>query len=790
MTASALPRPIDEPLDRIRLRPAEGWLTLVAVVVLVETFAWSLIDAAWIPSNQGSVGYLSFLAVGGILVELLGAKAGWNRWFTHLVGAVLAGLLLPLIAAAAVLGALGGPVDLTNLELLYRTAGNVAFQVWADLIRDGRPFTSQFGHYHLIFGALVWGAGMAASSAVFNRRRPFDAVVLVGLLLLANMSMTGNDQLVYLVVFSIAALTLLVRAHTYDEQLTWIRRRIGDPSAISGLYLTGGAQFVTAAVFGALVLTTAASSAPLQGMWTDLPSKLSGLSDLIQRLAPAGGHPRPFGAVGFQSSATTGGQWLPASGVAFTAKVEGNVTTVWRWMAGTYATYDGSRRWSWDNTSSEIRPANSPILGDSEDDPSLLAGGGGTKVTVTITPGIFQDPTVLSPEFVASVDRDTTLVLTGDRFTTVQYAGGGPYTITALVPVFSDTAPGGITQAGLRQSPKTYPDDISSIYLQIPQGTLGPNSMVIFKTAQDQATAAANAAGASPDNPFDFAQALQDYLRGSAFTYNTDVRDLVDARCGGMSSVECFATIRTGYCEYYASLMTMLLRQDGIPARIAYGFLPGKRQADGTETVDASNAHWWVEAYFAGYGWIEFDPTGTRGFEPFIPAGGPKETARPIGTTTPRQRNPDRNPDRNGSFLPGGGAGSTAQPPSTSSGPFAVVGGLLLLVVVAVVVTSRRRRPRLPMDPDHAWGGVGKLASRFGLGPRPAQTVYEYAGALADAVPSARIELATIARAKVEVAYGRQSLGPDRLKAVGSAYRRLRFAIVRRGFGRFVRRSR
>jgi hypothetical protein len=82
------------------------------------------------------------------------------------------------------------------------------------------------------------------------------------------------------------------------------------------------------------------------------------------------------------------------------------------------------------------------------------------------------------------------------------------------------------------------------------------------------------------------------------------------------------------------------------------------------------------------------------------------------------------------------------------------------------------------MHPDQAWGSLGRLAGRFGLGPRPSQTVYEYAGALGDAVPDARLELTTIARAKVEVAYGRRDLGSDRLQRIAEAYQRLRFALL------------
>jgi transglutaminase-like putative cysteine protease len=789
MTASAFSRSWSAPMERIRLRPAEGWLTVLMVIVLVEAFAWSLINAAWIPANQGEVGYLSYLAFGGVLVEFLGAKAGLNRWLTHVIGAILMGLLLPIVAGAAVLGAAGAPIDLTNVRLLYQTSGEVAFRVWADLVRDGRPFTSQFGHYHMVFAALVWAAGMAASSAVFSRRRPFDAVIVMGLLLIANMSVTVREegtQLAYLVIFTIAALILLVRAHTFEEQITWIRRRIGDPATVAGLYLQGGAWFVAGAVLGALILMTAASSDPLAGLWTDVPSRLTGLSDLIQRFAPPGGQPRPIGAVGFGSSATTSGLWSPTEGNAFVASIADNELNTFKWRVGTYATYDGIRRWTWNDTQTEARPAGSDVLADSPDSPAGLADR--KSVSITITPDHFSDATIVGPAAVSTVDRDTTLVMTNFRFTVLQFQGGGSYKITASIPIFSQN--GGITQNALRQSPRNYPDDAKGVYLDIPEGTIGPKAQAVYDAVLAQAGRAPGPAG----NPYDFAATLQSYLRSPAnFEYGTDVRSLSEASCGGTSTIECFATIRKGYCEYYAGLMTMLLRKNGIPARIAYGFLPGNRGVDGVEVVPASAAHWWVEAYFTDFGWIEFDPTGGVVGQPqAIPPGG-TETPRPLPSFgTPRPRNDLDRGGLNGSIRPGG-VGSTAGGGTQPGNPaaLAVVVFMLSAAVLLALVTARRRRsPALPMDPDHAWGGIGRLANRFGLGPRPTQTVYEYAGALGDAVPMARAELQTVARAKVEVAYGRQTLGPDRLKAVGAAYRRLRLAIFRRGVERAVRRRR
>jgi hypothetical protein len=83
------------------------------------------------------------------------------------------------------------------------------------------------------------------------------------------------------------------------------------------------------------------------------------------------------------------------------------------------------------------------------------------------------------------------------------------------------------------------------------------------------------------------------------------------------------------------------------------------------------------------------------------------------------------------------------------------------------------------MSPNDVYGSVSRLATRFGFGPRPNQTVYEYAGALADELPMIRPELETVAQAKVEVAYGGRTLADDRMAALRAAHRRLRLQLFR-----------
>ncbi len=69
---------------------------------------------------------------------------------------------------------------------------------------------------------------------------------------------------------------------------------------------------------------------------------------------------------------------------------------------------------------------------------------------------------------------------------------------------------------------------------------------------------------------------------------------------------------KRGYCQHFAGTMTLMLRYLGIPARVAVGFTSGAWK-DGGWTVTDHDAHAWVEVWFAGYGWLPFDPTPGRG---------------------------------------------------------------------------------------------------------------------------------------------------------------------------------
>ncbi|MEO5647128.1 MAG: transglutaminase-like domain-containing protein, partial [Chitinophagaceae bacterium] len=83
---------------------------------------------------------------------------------------------------------------------------------------------------------------------------------------------------------------------------------------------------------------------------------------------------------------------------------------------------------------------------------------------------------------------------------------------------------------------------------------------------------------------------------------------------------------RKGYCAYFAGATLFMLRSLGIPSRIATGFLTVDRsdKNKGWYWFYEDQAHAWVQVYFPGYGWIDFDTT--------IPSTEQQEAPAPDGT--------------------------------------------------------------------------------------------------------------------------------------------------------------
>ncbi len=83
---------------------------------------------------------------------------------------------------------------------------------------------------------------------------------------------------------------------------------------------------------------------------------------------------------------------------------------------------------------------------------------------------------------------------------------------------------------------------------------------------------------------------------------------------------------KSGHCSMYASSMTLLLRELGIPARYCTGFSIYPNKINGnTVELKERNLHAWVEVYIEELGWVTFDPTSAAVSENVIyngPLGG------------------------------------------------------------------------------------------------------------------------------------------------------------------------
>lgn len=781
MSTAVVPAAWEAPKEGLRgllAGPAEGWASLGGVVLMTVALAWSIDDAKWVNGVDSLTDFLPLIGLAGITVGFVGPKLGWGRWTTHLLGVALAAIVLPIVAGGIVLGDAVTGYGPAALAARYHEAAQIVTRVWIDLGVRGLPFTTEYGHYFIALGALVWATGQYAAYAVFGHRRALDAVIVTGLVLLGNMALTRNDQLHLIVLFSLAALALLARTHAFDERTTWLRRRIGDPASVTGLYLRGGAIFIAAAVVGSLFLTATASSAPLQGLWKNAPGTLVTVSEWLQRYVPFGGSSRNPNVVVFSENSRISTSWNQDDSVAFTAQLPPSETQPYKWRIGAYAEFDGNS-WSWGATSTLGVAAQGDILAGTADE--ALALPGRRELRVEITPKSLVSEYVVSPEAIERVNQPTRLKVTGSQrwFSTVQFDGVPQYTVTALVPVFG-TAPGAVTANQLRVASRDYSSDLQRLYLADPSSWLGPAAQGILNDVLAE----------TPDkNPYDLALNMQNYLLDpSRFHYQTDVTDLVAKNCAGLSTVECFARIRAGYCQYYATTMAILLRKAGVPTRLAQGFLPGTRTADGQETVRNSGAHAWVEVYFPGYGWVDFDPTGGGvGQQVSIPSGPPASPTPRASAALATARPGSSERDPRVPKEPGGPGATSGGGGGTSPGPFIAIAVLLLIGAAGLVSVAWRRGPR-PMHPDRAWSSLARWATRLGVGPRPSQTVYEFAGALGDTLPLVRPELSIVANAKVEISYGRRELGTERLKMVGEAHRRLRFGLLRLIFRRPRRR--
>jgi hypothetical protein len=160
---------------------------------------------------------------------------------------------------------------------------------------------------------------------------------------------------------------------------------------------------------------------------------------------------------------------------------------------------------------------------------------------------------------------------------------------------------------------------VRAIYLQLPVNLPDRVRILADRIARNGKT------------PFEKAVLIQDYLR-ETYPYDLDV----PSPGLGKDAVDYFLfEAQKGFCSYYASAMAVMLRIEGIPARVVTGYATGEYDYQRKAYVVAlSSAHAWVEVYFPGSGWIEFEPTPARSAFDYPESNLPK----------PENKSPDQQP--------------------------------------------------------------------------------------------------------------------------------------------------
>lgn len=303
-----------------------------------------------------------------------------------------------------------------------------------------------------------------------------------------------------------------------------------------------------------------------------------------------------------------------------------------------------------------------------------------------------------------------------------------------------------------------------------------------------QARRLADEATRGATSRYQAALALQDWFR-QEFTYS-----LSSPPGHGDSALVDFLDSREGYCEQFAGAYAAMARALGIPARVAVGFTPGNPDPEDPTLyrVLGRHAHAWPEVYFAGLGWVPFEPTPGRGMpdaeawtkvreqqdqnQPIVIT----TTAPPSATTTSADlpaRPQATAPTRVDSEGPTGAAASADGPDRSRWPVLAVVAGGSVLALL--VLAARRRRDRRSLasaDPlERAWRRAATVAARrAGTVPDAAETPVELATRLGgDLGSAAAADLAELAELVTTARWAPEGIGDAERRRVDELVARL-----------------
>jgi transglutaminase-like putative cysteine protease len=326
------------------------------------------------------------------------------------------------------------------------------------------------------------------------------------------------------------------------------------------------------------------------------------------------------------------------------------------------------------------------------------------------------------------------LLVTGnDTIVSPRSLGAG----TVYTVVSADTT---ATAAQLRQSTLPPPPGVEPPTLPSTEQARDTQ----LSGADPRVTALAHQITAGLDHPgdpatYDKVQAIETWM-SSHIHYST----AIPALAPGQNAVDAFLFgSRIGYCEQISTATTVMLRSLGIPAREAVGYVPGSyNPITDLYNVAANDAHAWVQVWFPGYGWQNFDPTANV----------------PLTNPSP------------GSIIARTAASALGHLPWIPI-------GLVVVAGAGVVAWRRRRAVRPPTWAHQVAADLERAGRRVGIRRRGSETLGAYCGRLARAAPERAPGLTAAAVLVERFAYGGMEPSADQIAEVVGFARRLRLPL-------------
>lgn len=757
------------------LTPGEGWLPLVLLAIAVYSVVYSVTAAITIDHSN----ILMITTALGLLCGLLVAKSrSFSQAVLH-VGACILGYWLAIFATSL----LAYHVSVLTILASLRSVIANGFTL------SGTQDSTMVFLFYLAF--LCFFLGYFGSWLIYRAHLPWLVALVYVAIMIVNLNYISKRDLTFLMVLLAGSLILLIARVQLTNQLmqwkneglytdkTWLR-------SLTSRFLRVSAIFALLILPLSWLLPVASEPASGVAFWNSLDNAWANLTHgNLPALSNPGSLFSPYNppANFFGDQLTiTGSVNLPNGPVL--SYLTGSSSQGVYLEGFTFDTFDGHTWTAQASASSQSYDAKAQLPLDTMNASynalttsiTVIQPPEGTKhyIFAPAQPSTFTVP--------VTVFTDATGSITSAWTQTAALHPNESYQVTSEI---SAALPSDLANVPfLKQDPTGWTADpnyraLQQYYLQKP-ANLSPE---VLATALNWTN--------GTNNVYSAMLALQNHLNNPAnFTYsvsNPPVPQNIDA-------VTWLLHSRSGYCTYYATAMTVMARLLGIPARVVSGFSQGHYDPQQKAWVVAgSDAHSWVQVYFPGYGWVNFDPT--PGFSLDRPTA-PTTTPPPAKTSTPAQAHSSPTPQKGKA-----GGQPTATTPRNGT-PFAGSGGALatqnlllalsllfllcscIVLGLAIVRYRSRRAPLAPIASIYA--RLCRLAGLVGSPPASWQTPYEYTFVLSRRFPQASAPLRRLADLFVRERWAspQQHPAPREAQEIQHLWPHLRNTLLRAPFSK------